>query len=55
MIRRYEVTDEEWEKLLDRVDNDINAIIELIREEAEKAKETHQKEDESDEQVVEEI
>lgn len=45
------MSDEEWEKLLDRVDNDINAIIELIREEAEKAKETHQKEDELDEQV----
>ena len=49
------MSDEEWEKLLDRVDNDINAIIELIREEAEKAKETHQKEDELDEQVAEEI
>ena len=45
------MSDEEWEKLLDRVDNDINAMIELIREEAEKAKETHQKEDELDEQV----
>ena len=32
------MSDEEWEKLLDRVDNDINAMIELIREEAEKAK-----------------
>lgn len=49
------MSDEEWEKLLDRVDNDINAMIELIREEAEKAKETHQKEDELDEQVAEEI
>ena len=45
------MSDEEWKKLLDRVDNDINAMIELIREEAEKAKETHQKEDELDEQV----
>ena len=33
------MSDEEWEKILDRVDNDINAMIELIREEAEKAKE----------------
>ena len=49
------MSDDEWEKLLNRVDNDINAMIELIREEAEKAKETHQKEDELDEQVVEEI
>lgn len=49
------MSDEEWEKLLDRVDNDINAMIELIREEAENAKETHQKEDELDEQVAEEI
>lgn len=49
------MSDEEWEKLLNRVDNDINAMIELIREEAEKAKETHQKEDELDEQVAEEI
>lgn len=49
------MSDEEWEKLLDRVDNDISAMIELIREEAEKAKETHQKEDELDEQVAEEI
>ncbi|WP_458457585.1 hypothetical protein [Pseudobutyrivibrio sp.] len=49
------MSDEEWEKLLARVDNDINAMIELIREEAEKAKETHQKEDELDEQAAEEI
>ena len=49
------MSDDEWEKLLDQVDNDIDAIIELIREEAEKAKEAQQKEDGLDKQVTEEI